>query len=118
MARDENVGDIREGREVGNHASETHLLGAAVNAEAERIFDRAHDGLTRNSFGPIRAGQKTMNRVNVEVRSIGADEKPARVDNYHCCHVPAPRFPGSRYSATCAGIGFEGSSRESATAPL
>src|SRR6202030_979888 len=114
--KDKDVGDVPIGREVGNHARETNLPGIVVNAEAQRIFDRALDSLARDSLGPVRTREEFVNYIDVELRSIGADQESAHLHHHHRRHVTlAPLFAGNRYSITCAGIGVEASSRASAT---
>src|SRR5438270_8395674 len=42
---DEDIGEIGEGRVVGDHPGEADLLGTPIEAEGERVLDRAlHDG--------------------------------------------------------------------------
>ena len=56
-----------------------------------------------------------MNHIDVELRSIRADQKSSRLHHHHRRHVTlAPRFAGNRYSITCAGTGIDASRRASA----
>src|SRR5208337_4587163 len=95
---------------------EADLIGVVVDAEAQRILNRPLDRRAWNSRRPVRSRQELMNYVHVELRSIRADQKSARLHHHHRCHVTlAPRFKGNRYSVTCAGTGIAASRRASAT---
>jgi hypothetical protein len=69
----EHVGNPGEGRKICYHSRETYLLIFVVNAERDRVFYRAPDGINRSPCRPIRITQKLMDDREIKPRFIRAD---------------------------------------------
>src|SRR5882724_5664021 len=71
--RNENIGQISEGRLVRDDAGKYHLLLAMVDAERNGVLNRPPDRFERDVCCPIRIGQKLMHHAYVDTRGISAD---------------------------------------------
>jgi len=72
------VAEVCHGGEVADHARETNLRADDfVDSEAQRVFNRPRYNLPRNALGPIAVGQKTVNHIQIDARTIGSDQKLA-----------------------------------------
>ena len=71
--KDENVGQISEGRLVRDDAGKSHLLLAMVDAERNGVLNRPLDRFERDAFCPVRIGQKLMYHGCIDAQSICAD---------------------------------------------
>jgi hypothetical protein len=70
----EHVGEVRERRVVGDDPREADLVAGVEQAERERVLDRAHHQLARNSARPVRGGQGRVHDVEVDARRVGGDQ--------------------------------------------
>lgn len=70
-----NVAEVGERGEIGDDAGESDLMAFwRVDADAERVFERAGDDLARDARGPVAARQEGVDGVDVEERGIVGDE--------------------------------------------
>src|SRR6476620_1867867 len=73
IRNNENISQIREGREVRDNAGKADLLPAVINAERNGFFYRQADRFCGNSFGPVGVGQELMHHDCIDPRRISAD---------------------------------------------
>src|SRR5580700_207550 len=74
----EDIAQISHGCEVADHAGKTYLRATAIiNAEAQRVLNGARYSFPGNVFGPITIGQKTVNHIQTQTLTVGADQKLA-----------------------------------------
>src|SRR5581483_6706316 len=71
------IGDVSISGVVGDDAGDSDLLFPSKYAEAQRILNGTGDHLVRDLSCPIGFGQKTMNYVQVEQGTVGADRESA-----------------------------------------
>src|SRR6266481_3325563 len=71
------IADVGVGCVVRDYASKAHLLTVAIHSKAERILDGPDHNLARDSLGPIRLRQKTVDDIQIKAVSISADDEPA-----------------------------------------
>jgi len=70
------VAHVGDRGEVGDDAREAHLPRALVDAEAERVAQRALEHVARDAVRPVRVREVVVDAVDVEPRRIGADREP------------------------------------------
>lgn len=71
----EHIGEIRERGAVGDRARKADLRGAVEQPEAHRIPQRFFDDGFRNSLGPIRIVQETMDDIDVQSIPLVGDRE-------------------------------------------
>jgi len=70
----EHVAKVRDRREIADDASKADLpCSSMINAEAQRVLDRAGDNISRNSLRPVAIRQEFVDRIYIDPRGIGAD---------------------------------------------
>src|SRR2546426_2750025 len=69
------ITEISISRIIGNHTSKTRLFFCMVHAEAQRVLNGRSDDLLWNPFCPVALSQKSMDYVQIQARTIGADEE-------------------------------------------
>jgi len=76
---DEYIRQVGECGPVCNHAGETHLLRPLIkiNPKTDGVPDGPLHDFHGNAFGPIRAGEKSVNKGKINPRGISADFKLA-----------------------------------------
>ena len=70
---DEDIGEIGEGRVVGDDPGETDLASVAIEAEGERVVDRPLQDVEGDARRPVRTGEKIMDQGEIEPRLVGID---------------------------------------------
>ena len=69
-----NIGEVGEGRLVGDEACKTNLRAVAIKAERRGVSNRATHCFERDVACPMRTlGEEMMNPVNLETGRIGID---------------------------------------------
>src|ERR1700674_567335 len=69
----EYVSNIGVGGVVGNDARKSDLLALRIQSEAQRVLNGTGDNLAWDTLGPVALGQETMDNIQVESLTIGAD---------------------------------------------
>jgi len=70
----EYIAEISDGCEIADDASKADLpCSSMINAEAQRMLDRAGDNISRNSLRPIAIRQEFVDRIYIDPRGIGVD---------------------------------------------
>src|SRR5256885_3500395 len=70
----EDVGQEGDDDVVRHHAREPDLPARVVEAEGERVLDRANHALARAARGPVgTTGEEVVDQVQVEPARVGAD---------------------------------------------
>src|SRR5688572_22139886 len=84
----EYVGKIGEDRAIGDHAGERNLFIGRVDAEAQRVPDRALDCFASAPFGPIGFAQEGMHQRYVDALAVTRDlvlhRHTSRATGYSC----------------------------------
>src|SRR5580658_9003063 len=71
-----NIAEVGHGGEVADHAGKSDLrIAAFIDAEAQRVLYRPRDDFPRNTLGPIAIRQKTVNHIQIEPLTVGADQE-------------------------------------------
>src|ERR1051326_2434789 len=73
IRNNENISQIREGREIRDNAGKADLLLSEVNAETNRVLDGSFHRFSRNSRSPVGICQEFMDHDGIDARRIGAD---------------------------------------------
>ncbi len=70
------VAQVGDCSEVADHPRKTYLCaGAFINTKTQRVFDRPLHNSERDSFSPIRVGEKAVHHFEVKPRPIGTNHK-------------------------------------------
>ena len=71
------IANVSISRVVRDYAGKAYLLPITIHAKAKRILDGAGHNLARDSLGPIRLRQKTVNDIQINSFFISTDNKLA-----------------------------------------
>ena len=69
----EYIADICEDGIVADDARDANLFRAFVNAEDQRVGERAFGAFARTAFRPVGAREKIADDINIQTRRISAD---------------------------------------------
>ena len=80
----EDIAQVGHRSKIADHARKTNLSAATlIDTEAQRVLNRPRHNLPRNAFGPIAIGQKTVNHIQTQALTAGADQKLAEPVLHH-----------------------------------
>lgn len=94
VVRDNHVGEIGVGRQIGYRARERELSIGLVYADAERIRHRSVENGARHSAAPVRIVQHREHGIGVDSRAVGRQQKrTAPLLDHPIVHVAEYRTP-------------------------